>query len=207
MLTRRTALGWSSYLVDSVQLAERLSGVPVATGLLAPFTLGTGRMHGTPYYVWLVPPRPVTIDIRFDGLHTVTFRTPPLVWAGCGPDYRLAALHTRDLDASGWPRSADIPLYHAPFGNVFAPLGICWGTGDRPLPATAGGMTAAFAVFLTGSAFNANESRGRSKAHPANILRRYDDLGAETPYPDDDMEKCGRTLSGMLSGDPWKGYA
>ncbi len=141
----------------------------------------------------------------FDGVHTVTFRTPPLVWAGCGPDYRLAALHARDLDAQGWPRASDIPLYKAPFGNVFDTTGICWGTGDRPRPATAAGMAAAFEVFLTGSYFNANESRGRSKAHPANILRRYDDLTAETPYPCDDLEQDSRTLDWLLSGAPWKG--
>lgn len=205
VLTRRSGVGWSSYLVDGNQAAELLSGVPVTTGLLAPNILGAGRANGKPFAVWLVPPRPITIGIRFDGVHTVTFRTPPLVWAGCGPDYRLAALHARDLDAQGWPRASDTPLYKAPFGNVFDTTGICWGTGDRPRPATAAGMAAAFEVFLTGSYFNANESRGRSKAHPANILRRYDDLTAETTYPCDDLEHDGRTLDWMLSGAPWKG--
>jgi len=203
VMTRRTDVGWSSYLVDGHRAAELLSGVPVATGLLGPAILGAGRARGLPFYAWLVPPRPVTIGITFDGIHTVTFCTPPLVWAGCGTDYRVSALHPHDL-IDGWPRAATIPLYRAPFGNVFATTGICWGTGERPLPATVAGMAAAFEVFLTGSYFNANESRGRSKAHPANILRRYDDLTAETPYPCDDLEKDDHPLDWLLSGGPWR---
>lgn len=204
VLVRRTPVGWSSQLVDGDQAAELLSGVPVTTGLLAPDTLATGRVHGAPYTVWLVRPQLVTIGVRFDGIHTATFRVPPLVWAGSGPDYRLAALHAQDLDAQGWPLRAEIPLYRAPFGNVFATTGICWGTGERPRPATPAGMAAAFAVFLTGSYFNANESRDRSKAFPANILRRYDDLTPDTPYPCDDLERDGRTLDWLLTGGPWR---
>ena len=204
VLVRRSALGWSSMVVDGNQVAELLSGVPVSTGLLAPAILAAGRVRGKPYYVALVAPRRITIGVRFDGLHEATFHSPPLVWAGCGPDYRLVALHTADLDAQGWPRSDAIPLYRAPFGNVFTTTGICWGTGERPLPATAAGMRAAFEVFLTGSYFNANESAHRSKAFPANILRRYDDLGPTTPYPCDDLEHDGRALSWLISGGPWR---
>jgi hypothetical protein len=204
VLTRRSGFGWSSYLVDGGQAAEVLSGVPSSSGLLAGDILAAGRARGKPYFVWLVRPRPVTIGIRFDGVHEATFRVPPMVWAGCGPDYRLAALHERDLDAGGWPLRGDIPLYKAPFGNLFEDSGICWGSGDRPRAATAAGMAAGFAVFLTGSYFNANESRGRSKAYPANILRHYDVLGADTPYPCDDLEFDGRTLDWLVSGGPWR---
>jgi hypothetical protein len=204
VITRRAGVGWSSYLVDGDRIAELLGNVPVATGLLAPGVLGGGRVGGTPYVVWLVPPRSATISIHVDGIHTATFRTPPMAWAGCGPDYRLVALHPNDLDEGGWPRRADIPLYKAPFGNVFHTAGICWGTGERPRPATASGMAAAFEVFLTGSSFNANEGRDRSRAYPASILRRYDDLDAETPYPGDDLIRDGRTLDWLLSGGPWR---
>jgi hypothetical protein len=204
VITRSTGLGWSSYLVDGGQAAEVLGAVPVSSGLLAPDILATGRARATPYFVWLARPRPVTIGIRFGHMESATFCIPPLVWAGCGADYRLVALHPRDLDPAGWPRGADIPLYKAPFGNVFTTTGICWGTGDRPRPATAAGMAAAFEVFLTGSYFNANEGRERSIAHPANILLRYETLDAETPYPCDDLMHDGRTLNWLLSGGPWR---
>lgn len=204
VLVRRSTRGWSSSLVNPYQVAEVLSGVPLSTGLCGPDTLATGRIQGQPYVVTLIRPQAVTIHIRQGEVFTVQFQPPALVWGGLGNAYRLAALHERDIGPDGWPSRADIPTYHAPFGNVFHDTSICWGTGTRPQPATTTGMHAAFTVFLTGSSFNANESRGRSHAFPANILLRYHTLRPDQPYPCDDLVADGRMLDWMLSGGPWR---
>jgi PRTRC genetic system protein B len=203
VLTRRAGGAWRSYNVAPEGLAQALAGLPLASGLLPPDTLGWGLAHGEPYLVRYVPPQAVVLPVEVArSVTTYQIQTPPLVWAGRGLDYKLYALATQ-----GRPTRADEPLYKAPFPNVYDHAGICWGSADRPQPATPAGLEAALATFF-GSQFSLHVDNQKSKKYPATVVALWKELDAETPYPLDDLVAVsGATLGWLLAGGPWGGGA
>lgn len=202
MLTRRTPLGtWRSYPVDPAALAQALSQQPQASGLLPRDTLGTGRAHGTPFFVVYVP------------AHRRTLRTaqrdyavplPPLVWSGCGTDYRLWALADE-----AFPTNSGLPLMKAPFPNCYADGRICWGDVEARPPASPGTLHTVLALFLEGSLFNLHLANGKSVRYPQSVIARWAQLAKRRDpaagYPLRDLIPAEAQLGWLLGGGPWGG--
>lgn len=200
VLTRRTATSWRQYPISADGLAQVLSGVPTASGLLPRHTLGTGRVNGIPFYVLYVPPMRATLRLEAQDFDVPL---PPLVWAGCGADYRIFALNAPD-----YPDDTKLPLLVAPFPNCYRDGRVCWGTADgRPLAAPQT-LPKVLPLFLTDSYFNLHLANGKSVQYPTSVIARWRDLvdtQAES-YPLDDLMPAECQLGWILSGAPWGGY-
>ncbi|MEI7768942.1 MAG: hypothetical protein WCI67_03085 [Chloroflexales bacterium] len=196
-LTRRQGQGWVSYPVSPEDLASALGKLPTCSGLLPPNTLGTGTVNGQRFYVLAIPPRPVALRIAGQQRpHPI--QTPPLIWAGCGQDYRIFALNSLE------PPQLHSALYHAPFPNTYDPGSICWGSADRRGDAAPETMLVALELYLEGSYFNRHIAQNRSRRKPRSVMALYRRLSAETPYPLDDLIPTGHDLAWLLSGQAWR---
>jgi PRTRC genetic system protein B len=196
-LTRRQGRGWVTYPISPEDLAAALSKLPTSSGLLPPNTLGTGTVNGQCFYVLYVLPRPAALRI-VNRKQPHTIQTPPLIWAGCGQDYRIFALNSLE------PPQAHSALYHAPFPNTYDLGSICWGTADRRSDAAPETMLAALTLYLEGSYFNSHIAQNRSRSKPRSVMALYRRLSAETPYPLDDLVPAGHDLGWLLSGQAWR---
>ena len=196
VLTRRIGATWRSYPVSADALAQTLARVPTTSGLLPPNTLAVGQIGGKPMLVCYLPAHVAT-------LHTpqraYTIPLPPLLWAGCGQDYRIFALNTTDAP------TVALPLCAAPLPNTYQNGGICWGTSDPRPDAAPTSMSTTAQTFFT-SFFNAHVANGKSRKHPTSVLALWAALHRKkaAPYPLDDLVAVeGRTLGWLIGGGPW----
>lgn len=196
-LTRRQGQGWVTYPVRTEDLAEAVGSVPTVSGLLPPNTLGTGTVNGQRFYVQYVDPRPAALHIAGQG-KPCAIQTPPLIWAGCGQDYRVFALNTLERP------EARTALYHAPFPNTYDQGGICWGSADPRGDAGPKTMPAALELYLEGSFFNSHIAQQRSRRKPRSIMALYRSLSTDMPYPLDDLMPAAYDLEWLFSGQAWR---
>ncbi|MDP9374596.1 MAG: prokaryotic E2 ligase family D protein [Chloroflexota bacterium] len=169
-------------LVSALDVAHALaSELDLTTGLLPPDTLWVvKRASGTWLALWEVP-----------GVRTVRLRTsldapprryrlpcPGLVFlcppAGQAP-YVFAA---RDR-----PCRPEDELFHAPFYNVFASGRVCVGT--HPFPRDSARTPRAF--FESFFSVAMDTARGKSRRHPEDIGRLWDELDRGREFPTDDL--------------------
>jgi PRTRC genetic system protein B len=188
---------WQSYLVSPKAVASVLQQLPSAPSYLPPNIVASGETHGQPLLVLYRPASVQTLVVRsVSGVATYTIPLPPLVWFGCGTEYRIAA-----LDTTAWP-NAKTPLMVAPFPNVYRNSSICWGSSDQQPQASAETIGAALDLFLTGSEFSGHVTGARSKQFASNILLQWAQLHAaqaET-YPLDDLVPLEATLGEWIEG-------
>lgn len=197
LLTRRSGGAWRQYPIDPDALAQALAGVPTASGLLPPHTLGAGVVHGRPFVVVYIPATVRTLRMA-TGDYPIPL--PPLVWAGCGDDYRVWSVATPD-----YPTRGDVPLMVAPFPNCYRDGRICWGTSDPRPTATPLGTVKVLDLFLTESYFNLHLANGKSVGFPTSVVARWQQL-VETQaesYPLDDLMPAEAQLGWVLAGGPW----
>lgn len=197
VLTRRAGMSWRQYPVEPEALATVLADVPRASGLLPQNTLGDGHARGTPFYVLYVPARRATLRME---QQDYPIPLPPLIWAGCGQDYRIWALGTPD-----YPDDTRLPLFKAPFPNTYDDGHICWGSTDARPVATPKTLAAVLKLFLEESYFNLHVAGGKSLAFPTSVVAQWQallDSGAEV-YPLDDLLPAGCQLGWLLGGGPW----
>lgn len=201
LLTRRHHGRWTQYPITPAALGDVLGSAPPASGLLPPHTLGTGRMHGQAFTVVYVPPSVRTLRMEV-GSYTIPL--PPLVWAGCGTDYRIWALATPE-----YPRRDDVPLMVAPLPNCYADGRPCWGSSAPRPEATPGALRGALTLFLEESYFSLHLANAKSVQFPTSVLARWQHLveaGAGL-YPLDDLVPTVYQLRWLLAGGPWEGGA
>lgn len=198
LLTRRKGARWTQYAVSPDALAQVLAGTPIASGLLPPHTLGTGRVAGEPFYVVYVPPSVRTLRMEV-GSYTIPL--PPLVWAGRGSDYRIWA-----LGAAGQPDRPSAPLFVAPFPNCYRSGAVCWGSSDPRPTASPGTLLQVLRLFLEESYFNLHLANDKSLAFRASVVARWAQLaeGGADAYPLDDLLPAGAQLASVLAGQPWE---
>ena len=199
LLTRRAGASWRQYPIDPAALGQILSRVPSASGLLPPYTLGTGAVHGQPFIVVYVPPRRAVLKMEKE---TFAIPLPPLVWGGCGDDYRVWA-----LGVDTHPDDTRLALFVAPFPNCYKNGGICWGTSDPRPQASPQGLAKVLDLFLTDSYFNLHLANGKSVAHPNSCVAQWQQLveTAADAYPLDDLMPAECQLGWLLAGGPWGG--
>ena len=199
VLTKRINGVWFSYPVDEEALSKALARLPMSSGLLPSGTLATGYSNGKRFYVVYRPPEPVTLTINtHNTIRTQTLTAPPLIWAGCGRDYRIWALDTDEYPTGGER------LMVAPFPNVYSDGRICWGAVDvRSLPeASERTMWQVFDMFMTGSYFNTHLANGKSVCEPTSVLAVYPSVNGR--YPLDDLVTTTGTLEHVVQGK-WVG--
>lgn len=199
LLTRRAGARWTQYPIAADGLAQILSNTPLASGLLPPHTLGVGRLYGKEYYAVYVPPSVRTLRME---KHRYTIPLPPLLWAGCGTDYRIWA-----LDTMAYPTRTDAPLFVAPFPNCYRNGGVCWGTTDPRPVASPSTLLKVLALFLEESYFNLHLTNGRSVHYPTSVVARWQQLvdDGALEYPLDDLMPAEAQLAWVLSGQAWAG--
>lgn len=203
LLTRRTPLGtWRSYPVDPAAVAQTLANLPQGSGLLPRDTLAAGRVAGTPFFVVYVAPHRRTLTTTQT---SYTIPLPPLIWAGCGADYRLWA-----LGGEGYPTRTGTPLFKAPFPNCYGDGRICWGDVGEPPPASSETLDEVLDLFLEGSRFNLHLANGKSVRYPSSVISRWAQLAkrkgtaAEAGYPLRDLIPAEYTLGWLIGGGPWQ---
>jgi hypothetical protein len=199
LLTRKQGGRWAQYPITLDAIADVLSGVQTVSGLLPQHTLGTGRVNGQPFYVLYVPPTVRTLRMEV-GSYTVPL--PPLVWAGCGTDYRIWA-----LGEHGYPTSTSAPLMVAPFPNCYKDGRVCWGTADGRPAAAPGTLPHVLKLFLEESYFNLHLANGKSVQYTTSVVARWQQLvdGGALEYPLDDLMPAECQLTWALSGQAWGG--
>ena len=191
--------GNTSYFVSPEGVAQALSKVPSASGLLPKRCLGTGFLNGARFWVVFVPPRRRTL--LFVGEKEYVIPLPPLVWAGWQTQYRIFA-----LGSPGYP-TLSTPLFVAPLPNVYRDGKICWGNVTVPEAATATILEKAFQQFVEGSLFSAHLANGKSLQYTNSVMLRYEQMvndGTTRRYPLDDLMPAECHLSWLLEGRAWK---
>ena len=195
---RRAGAVWRQYPIDADALTAALSNLPQHSGLLPAGTLGVGQVHGVPFAVRHVPAHTVTLLIDVPVRTALKVALPPLIWAGCGTDYRIFAL------ADDTALTVSTPLCVPPFPNTYADGRICWGTSDPRPAARAATLDAVLQLFLTGSAFNTHVAGQKSRTFPASVLAMWEQVAAAgTAYPLDDLLPSAITLGQLVEGRAW----
>ena len=192
--------GWCQYPVSAGAVASALADLPRGSGLLSPNTLAVGSIHGQAYAATWLPSVRATLRTQ---ARDYTLPLPPLVWAGCGDDYRIYALGEQGVQ---FPTVGHQRLYCAPMPNTYTSGAICWGDSDRRPLASPAALMQAWAVFV-GSYFNSHVQQGKSQAYPNSVLALWDLLAERVnePYPLDDLVPAanGVTLGWLCDGGPW----
>ena len=100
---------------------------------------------------------------------------PPFVFVGSGSSYHLFAVKKRPLNEAE-------PLYHAPGPNIHTTGGICQGNTPFPIcsPQT---IQQALRVFMEGSLFNADLSRGKCQSYPEDVSQLWAELDGRKRFP------------------------
>lgn len=100
---------------------------------------------------------------------------PPFVFVGCGASYQIFAVKKRPLNEAE-------PLYHAPCPNIHTTGGICQGNTPFPIcsPQT---IQQALHLFMEGSLFNADLSRGKCQSHPDDVRVLWAELDSRKRFP------------------------
>jgi hypothetical protein len=174
--------GATTRLVSALDVAHALaSELALTTGLLPADALWlVKRASGTWIALWEAP-----------GVRTVRLRTaldaPPrrfrLPCSGlvflCPPAGQAPSVFA----AKGRPRRPEDELFHAPFYNVFASGRVCVGT--HPFPRDSARIPHAFFESFFSAALDT--ARGKSRRHPDDIGRLWDELDKAREFPADDL--------------------
>ena len=175
-------------LVDVAEVARSLSaGVSLASGILpgdetGPNALFWARSSGaTRLGIW-VGPRLWRISLRsFEpGGKDRHFRLPfPGLLFVCRPDASGAYVFA----AARRPRTLDDLLHHCPAPNVFASGKIC--PGDHAFARDPLKLPSEF--FLSKFRITGDTRGGKSKKHPDDISRLWDELVGQEAFPSEDL--------------------
>jgi PRTRC genetic system protein B len=196
VMTRRSGRHWRSHPVSPDAIAQTLAQLPLGSGLLPAGTLATGRVGGQMFLVTYVPA--AVRELRTEQ-RAYTIPLPPLVWVGCGQDYRLFALGSAE-----YPGRESLTLMAAPFPNTYGDGRICWGTADQRPDAAPATLTPTLEIFLT-SFFNNHIAGNKSKKHSASVLAQWAALHKRkaTAYPLGDLVASSYTLGWLIGGGAW----
>jgi E2/UBC family protein D len=175
-------------MVDIAEVARGLSaGVSLASGILpgdesGPNTLFWARSSGsTRLGIW-VGPRVWRLSLRSiePGGKDRRFRLafPGLIFV-CRPDASGAYV----FGAARRPRNQEEVLHHCPAPNVFASGKIC--PGDHAFARDPLKLPAEF--FLSKFRLTGDTRGGKSRKHPDDISRLWDELDGQDSFPTDDL--------------------
>jgi hypothetical protein len=160
--------------------------VELSSGLLPANTLFWKQQANQAMLGVYVPARRWHVQTEAQSYH---IPMPPFVFVGSGSSYKIFAVKKRpalsgpaELSKSKEPLNEAEPLYHAPCPNVHAPGGICQGNTPFPIcsPQT---IQQALRLFMEGSLFNADLSRGKCQSHPDDVRWLWVELDGRKRFP------------------------
>lgn len=182
----------ASFIVDPLDLAQRLTSLDISTGLLPENCLFWQRKDGEDRIgVWL-PPRIWDLRVEPTDKPNRKIPLPGFVFVGQGKSYSLYAT------AEATRPQAATQLYYPPTANVGG--GVCQGNVVFPMAGPATIYRAVEAFF--GSGFNSHLDNDKSKRYPKGILSMWKALhrAKAEQYPVDDLvEVPGLTLGKLIT--------
>lgn len=162
----------TTYPVSVHDVVSACTNVQLSSGLLPPNTLFWKQQANQVMLGIYVPARRWKVQTEERSYHVPM---PPFVFVGCGSSYHVFAVKKR-------PQNEQAPLYHAPCPNVHTHGGIC--QGNTPFPVCSPrNIQAALTLFLEGSLFNADLSRGKCQSHPGDVRQLWAELDGRKHFP------------------------
>ena len=183
-------------LVSVLDVAHALAReLDLSTGLLPTDTLWWAKTaSGIRVAVWREP-RLWTVRVResYEAQpRRLRLPMPGLVFV-CGPARQAPYVFA----AKGRPRSVDDQLYHAPTYNVFASGRVC--PGSHLFPAGPAKVPEEF--FRSYFSATGDTARGKSRKHPEDIGRLWEELDGRRGYPCDDLVPQLRVAEALRIGE------
>ena len=178
------------------------TSVALSSGLLPANTLFWGQQANTTTLGIYVPARQWRTQTAERHYH---LPMPPFVFVGSGTAYKIFAVKKRpalsgptELGKSKGPSGEDDRLYHVPCPNVHTTGGICQGNAPFPdcSPQT---IQAALKLFMEGSLFNADLSRGKCRSYPDDVRQLWAELDGRPRFPLSEMVPTQTRLQALLS--------
>ena len=161
-----------TYPVSVHDVVSACTSVALSSGMLPSNTLFWGQQANTTTLGIYVPARRWRMQSAERHYH---LPMPPFVFVGSGTAYKIFAVKKR-------PSGEDVRLYHAPCPNVHTTGGICQGNAPFPdcSPQT---IQAALQLFMEGSLFNADLSRGKCRSYPDDVRQLWAELDDRKRFP------------------------
>lgn len=149
----------NSKFVSPQDAKSAFQGVGEDTGWLPTGVIRTGLNVRGRWVVYVAYPQ--IVKIRTDKNKNLVIPIPMTMMIGWGRRYYLWAL-------SGKTFSNTLPLYNAPFPNVYENGRICWGSHKVPM-VTPLNIHTTWQLFF-GTTFNDHLSSNRTKSHKDNVM-------------------------------------
>jgi PRTRC genetic system protein B len=162
----------TTYPVSVHDVVSACTNVELSSGLLPANTLFWQQQGGQSRLGVFVPAQRRHVQ-TIDGCYHVPM--PPFVFVGHGTSYKVFAVKKR-------PLSEHDRLYHAPCPNVHTHGGICQGSTPFPV-CSAKTIQQALQLFMEGSLFNADLSRGKCQTYPDDVRRLWVKLDGRKRFP------------------------
>jgi hypothetical protein len=173
--------------VSAHDVASACTNIALSSGLLPPNTLFWKQQGDRPVIGIYVPARRWRMQTEGQIYH---IPMSPLVFVGSGNAYQIYAVKQR-------PRDENARLYHAPCPNVHHHGGICQGNTPFPICSPRSIQTA-LTLFLEGSLFNADLSRGKSQTHPEDVRELWAELDGRKRFPLRELVPVSMSLGSIM---------
>ena len=190
-----------TYPVSVHDVVSACTNVALSSGLLPANTLFWGQQANTTTLGIYVPARQWRMQTEERCFH---LPMPPFVFVGSGTAYKIFAVKKRPTlsrpTALGKSKGASgeaTPLYHAPCPNVYNTGGIC--QGNTPFPdCSPQTIQAALTLFMEGSLFNADMSRGKCQSFSDDVRRLWAELDGKKRFPLAELVPIGQSIGQLL---------
>ena len=188
----------TTYPVSVHDVVSACANVSFSSGLLPANTLFWRQQADQMTLVIYVPARRWQVQTEVRSYHVPM---PPLIFVGSGTSYRIFAVKKRPaLSLSQQPSGERDPLYHVPCPNVHATGGICQGNTSFPICSPRNIQTALM-LFMEGSLFNADLSRGKCQSHAEDVRQLWAELDGCRHFPLSALMPAQMTLQTLCRGD------
>lgn len=176
-----------AYPVSVHDVVTACTKVECGSGLLPANALFWKQQSNQSLLGIYVPARRWHVQIEERSYHVPM---PPFVFVGFGATYQIFAVKKRQL-------SQTAPLYHVPCPNVHTTGTVCQGNTLFPncSPQT---IQQACQLFLEGSLFNADLSRGKCHSYPEDVRKLWAELNGRKRFPLSELVPAQRTIYSLL---------
>ena len=177
----------ATYPVSVHDVVGACTNVQLSSGLLPANTLFWKQQANQVMLGIYVPARRWRVQTEERSYHVPM---PPFVFVGYGSSYYVFAVKKR-------PSSEHDRLYHAPCPNVHTHGGICQGNTPFPI-CSLWNIQTALTLFLEGSLFNADLSRGKCRSHPEDVRQLWAELDGRKRFPLSELIPAQMTLWNLV---------
>jgi PRTRC genetic system protein B len=177
----------ATYPVSVHDVVSACTNVQLSSGLLPASTLFWKQRANQTILGIYVPARCWKVQTEDRSYHVPM---PPFVFVGCGSSYYVFAIKKR-------PSNELDQLYHAPCPNVHTHGGICQGNTPFPICSLRNIQTT-LTLFLEGSLFNADLSRGKCQSHPEDVRELWAELDGRKRFPLSELVPAQMTLWNLV---------